>query len=195
MTIDNVPRGPLGDAHPEAADENIKTPGSLPPEKVEDRENVSMVRPEDYPREDRAAVDPGADNRGRRASKGSGPVSGSGAARAGKATPRIMTAIRKAAAATHRSGPIMARKAAPTLPSAAAARAAAGGTKKGRSRCGASGPFLSPVNRRSADFRRPNGSAGYSAHALPRRWLRRSPRRGAWRGDPRPSRSASPRHW
>ena len=84
MTIDNVRRGPLGDARPGATDENIKTPGSLPPEKVEDRENVGSVRPEDYPREDRASADPGAANRGRRASKGSGPVSGSGAGAGGK---------------------------------------------------------------------------------------------------------------
>jgi hypothetical protein len=84
MTIDNIPREPLGNAQPDAADEDIKTPGSLPPAKVEDRENVGTVQPEDYPREGRAAADPGADNRGRRASKGSGPVSGSGAGAGGK---------------------------------------------------------------------------------------------------------------
>ena len=84
MSMDNVPRGPLGDARPEATDDNIKTPGSLPPEDVEDRENVSTVRPEDYPREEREAVAPGAANRGHRPNKGSGPVSGSGAGAGGK---------------------------------------------------------------------------------------------------------------
>lgn len=84
MMIDHVPRGPLGDARPDATDENIKTPGAQPPEKVEDRENVSSVRPEDYPREDRAVTDSGADNRERRRSEGSGPVHGSGAGAGGK---------------------------------------------------------------------------------------------------------------
>ncbi|GGJ47669.1 hypothetical protein CDQ92_08760 [Sphingopyxis bauzanensis] len=62
--------------------------GSLPQAKVEDRENVSTVKPSDYPKCDRddGAVT-GADNRGRRASKGSGPVSGSGAGAGGKGYP------------------------------------------------------------------------------------------------------------
>lgn len=84
---DNVPRGPLGDARPDATDENIKTPGSLPPEKVEDRENVGTVKPENYPREDRAAGDAAAANRGARSGTGSGPVTGSGAGAGGRGNP------------------------------------------------------------------------------------------------------------
>ncbi len=34
------------------------TPGGLPPEQVEDRPNVSMVEPEDYPKKDRDAASP-----------------------------------------------------------------------------------------------------------------------------------------
>ena len=67
-----------------ASDEKSHTPGSLPPEKIEDRGNVGTARPEQYPKEDRAAADPAAQNRGRRASKGSGPASGSGAGAGGK---------------------------------------------------------------------------------------------------------------
>ena len=61
---------------------------SLPQAKVEDRESASTVEPTDYPKGDRddGAVT-GADNRGRRASKGSGPVSGSGAGAGGKGNP------------------------------------------------------------------------------------------------------------
>jgi len=82
----NIPRGPMGDARPEATDENIRTPGSLAPAKVEDRENVGNVTPEDYPREDRAAGDTAA-NRGARGGTGSGPVSGSGAGAGGRGNP------------------------------------------------------------------------------------------------------------
>jgi hypothetical protein len=70
-----------------AAADDRRTPGSLPPEKVEDRENVGMVRPEQYPREGSVTGDPGADNRGHRRSGGSGPVSGSGAGAGGKGNP------------------------------------------------------------------------------------------------------------
>lgn len=83
---DIVPRGPSGDARPDATDESRKTSGSLPPEKVEDRDNVGTVRPEDYPLEDRAAGD-AATNRGARKSGGSGPVSGSGAGAGGRGNP------------------------------------------------------------------------------------------------------------
>lgn len=83
---DNVPRGPLGDGRPEATDKNIKTPGSLPPEKVEDRANVGTVRPEDYPREDRIAGNAAA-NRGARVGTGSGPATGSGAGAGGRGNP------------------------------------------------------------------------------------------------------------
>lgn len=64
--------------------ETARTPGSLTPEKVEYRENVGTANPEQYPEADRAAADPAAANRGRRASKGSGPASGSGAGAGGK---------------------------------------------------------------------------------------------------------------
>ena len=61
------------------------TPGSLPPQKVEDRENVGTVLPDDYPKKEREDGDlTGASNRGRRANKvGSGPVTGSGAGAGG----------------------------------------------------------------------------------------------------------------
>jgi len=42
-------RGPLGDARPDATENDTKTPGGQPPEKPEDRPNVGSVRPEDYP--------------------------------------------------------------------------------------------------------------------------------------------------
>ena len=44
-----MPRGPLGDARPDAAEEDTRTGGGQPPEKVEDRPGVSKVKPEDYP--------------------------------------------------------------------------------------------------------------------------------------------------
>ncbi len=83
---DRTPRGPLGDARPEHG-ESAPTPGGLPPENVEDRDNVSEVTPEDYPREQRASADTAAFNRGRRRNTGSGPVSGSGAGAGGKGNP------------------------------------------------------------------------------------------------------------
>jgi len=83
---DNVPRGPLGEARPEATDKNVRTPGSLRPEKVEDRENVGTVRPEDYPLADRNASNAAA-NRGARPGTGSGPVTGSGAGAGGRGNP------------------------------------------------------------------------------------------------------------
>jgi hypothetical protein len=84
---DSTPRGPLGDARPDAPGEPNKTPGSLPPEKVEDRGDVGTVHPEDYPKSERDDGDVAAANRGRRASKGSGPVSGSGAGAGGGGNP------------------------------------------------------------------------------------------------------------
>ena len=84
MSSNDTPRGPLGDARPEAAGDTSQTPGSLPPADVEDRDNVGQVRPEDYPLGERGAPDPAAANRGHRPSKGSGPVSGSGAGAGGK---------------------------------------------------------------------------------------------------------------
>ncbi len=88
MSADPTPRGPLGDARPDALGEAAApTPGSLKPEKVEDRDNVSTVEPEDYPEDQRARLDDAAANRGRRAGKGSGPATGSGAGAGGKGNP------------------------------------------------------------------------------------------------------------
>ncbi|MBE1529489.1 hypothetical protein GGC65_003945 [Sphingopyxis sp. OAS728] len=86
MTEDTTPRGPLGDARPDGA-ERAPTPGGQPQEKVEDRENVGTVKPEDYPLGDRASADTAGLNRGHRRSTGSGPVSGSGAGAGGKGNP------------------------------------------------------------------------------------------------------------
>jgi hypothetical protein len=85
---DSTPRGPLGDARPDAKDAPAQTPGSLPQAKVEDRESVGTIRPEDYPKAERDDGDVAADNRGRRAPKqGSGPVTGSGAGAGGGGNP------------------------------------------------------------------------------------------------------------
>lgn len=86
---DTTPRGPLGDARPDGEPDRAPTPGSLPQEKVEDRENVSTVRPENYPKVERDDGDvTGASNRGKRANKvGSGPVTGSGAGAGGGGNP------------------------------------------------------------------------------------------------------------
>jgi hypothetical protein len=46
---DETPRGPLGDARPDAAESNDRTGGGQPQEKVEDRPVVGTVKPEDYP--------------------------------------------------------------------------------------------------------------------------------------------------
>lgn len=46
---DGTPRGPLGDARPDAGGDASPTPGGQKPEKVEDRPVVGTVRPEDYP--------------------------------------------------------------------------------------------------------------------------------------------------
>lgn len=46
---EGTPRGPLGDARPDAGGDARPTPGGQPPEKVEDRPNVGTVKPEDYP--------------------------------------------------------------------------------------------------------------------------------------------------
>lgn len=46
---DGMPRGPLGDARPDASGNASPTPGGQPPEKVEDRPNIGTVKPEDYP--------------------------------------------------------------------------------------------------------------------------------------------------
>lgn len=46
---DVTPRGPLGDARPDAAEGDDRTGGGQPQEKVEDRPVVGTVKPEDYP--------------------------------------------------------------------------------------------------------------------------------------------------
>jgi hypothetical protein len=48
-----TPRGPLGDARPDARPEPPKSHGGQPPEKVEDRPTVGTVKPEDYPAQER----------------------------------------------------------------------------------------------------------------------------------------------
>lgn len=68
--------------------DNARTPGSLPPERVEDRDNVGTAKPGDYPRTERDGGDvTGATNRGHRAGKGSGPATGSGAGAGGAGNP------------------------------------------------------------------------------------------------------------
>jgi hypothetical protein len=46
-------RGPFGDARPDNMRNDHRANASRPQEKVEDRENVSIVTPDDYPLEDR----------------------------------------------------------------------------------------------------------------------------------------------
>lgn len=77
------PESRRDDAQNGVTDRN-DTPGSLPPEPVERRENVGTAHPEDYPLDQREAANSGAENRGHRPGKGSGPVSGSGAGAGGK---------------------------------------------------------------------------------------------------------------
>lgn len=52
------PQGPFGDVRPDAPSADPRTNGSRPQEKVEDRENVSTVKPEDYPAADRETSRP-----------------------------------------------------------------------------------------------------------------------------------------
>jgi hypothetical protein len=51
-------RGPFGDARPDKPGSDPRTGGSLPQEDVEDRPNVSTVKPEDYPAADREIAKP-----------------------------------------------------------------------------------------------------------------------------------------
>lgn len=46
---EGTPRGPLGDARPDAGGGASPTPGGQKPEKVENRPVVGTVKPEDYP--------------------------------------------------------------------------------------------------------------------------------------------------
>lgn len=49
---DGPATGPLGDVMPEKG-LDPRTPGGLPQQKVEDRDNVGTVKPEDYPADQR----------------------------------------------------------------------------------------------------------------------------------------------
>ncbi|GFE76639.1 hypothetical protein [Novosphingobium sp. TCA1] len=54
-TDDNASkRGPLGDVRPDAVDPHLQKEGALKPEEVDDRPNVGVVKPEDYPEDQRA---------------------------------------------------------------------------------------------------------------------------------------------
>lgn len=85
MTND-IKRGPLGDARPDANNADVDVHPNMPQENVENRENVGSVKPEDYPHPELAGIDP-ALNRGRRRSSGSGEVYGSGSGAGGGGTP------------------------------------------------------------------------------------------------------------
>ena len=52
------PDGPLGDQLPGRENSDPRTSGGQPQEDVEDRPNVSTVKPEDYPESDRSASQP-----------------------------------------------------------------------------------------------------------------------------------------
>lgn len=83
MMANSTPRDPLGGAQPDDSQRD-PTSGGQPTENVQDPGTVERVTLEDYPRLNRASLDDGRDNRGKRRSKGSGPVSGSGAGAGGK---------------------------------------------------------------------------------------------------------------
>ncbi|MCE7798726.1 hypothetical protein LWE61_19540 [Sphingobium sufflavum] len=51
-------RGPLGDARPDAETNDPTTGAAEKPEEVEDRPNVSIVKPDDYPAKDREDSSP-----------------------------------------------------------------------------------------------------------------------------------------
>jgi hypothetical protein len=46
-------RGPFGDARPDKVEDDSRANPSLPQEEVEGRDNVSTIKPEDYPLQDR----------------------------------------------------------------------------------------------------------------------------------------------
>ena len=56
--VTEMDRGPLGDARPDNVKDDPRANRSLPQADVEDRENVSTVKPEDYPEADRAISHP-----------------------------------------------------------------------------------------------------------------------------------------
>lgn len=51
--VTEMERGPFGDARPDNVTDDPRANRSLPQEDVDDRENVSKVKPEDYPYTDR----------------------------------------------------------------------------------------------------------------------------------------------
>lgn len=59
MGEDKKPQGPLGDVRPDPDAPDPRTKGGQPQEKVEDRSAVSRVKPEDYPKGDRAGGETG----------------------------------------------------------------------------------------------------------------------------------------
>lgn len=94
---DRTPRGPLGDARPEHA-EGAPTPGGRPQEDVEDRENVSMVTPEDYPLDQRASADTaGLSGGGGTASRGASRAAGEKAGGKGEPEDRAAGRARRGA--------------------------------------------------------------------------------------------------
>jgi hypothetical protein len=48
------PRGPVGDARPDAVNPHVQNESGQKPEKLEDRPMVGSVMPEDYPEDERA---------------------------------------------------------------------------------------------------------------------------------------------
>lgn len=56
--VTEMDRGPFGDARPDNQKDDPRANRSLPQADVEDRENVSTVKPEDYPAADRAIAQP-----------------------------------------------------------------------------------------------------------------------------------------
>ena len=56
--VTEMDRGPFGDARPDNQKNDPRANRSLPQADVDDRENVSTVKPEDYPLADRAIAQP-----------------------------------------------------------------------------------------------------------------------------------------
>lgn len=56
--VTEMDRGAFGDARPDNTKDDPRANRSLPQANVDDRENVSTVKPEDYPLSDRADAQP-----------------------------------------------------------------------------------------------------------------------------------------
>lgn len=56
--VTEMDRGPFGDARPDNQKNDTRANRSLPEADVDDRENVSKVKPEDYPLADRSIAQP-----------------------------------------------------------------------------------------------------------------------------------------